>query len=34
MKGVGSDVVRHGYDMTDAETVIGKEDVSHGDRQQ
>ena len=34
MKGMGSDVVSHGYDMTEAETVIGKEDVSYGDRQQ
>ena len=31
---MGSDVVSRGYDMTEAETVIGKKDVSYGDRQQ
>ena len=34
MKGMGSDVVSHGYYMTEAETVIGKKDVSYGERQQ
>ena len=34
MKGMGSEVLSHGYDMTEAMTVIGKEDVSYGDRQQ
>ena len=34
MKGMGSDVVSHGYDMTEAGTVMGKEDVTYGHRQQ
>ena len=29
-----SDVVSYGYDMIEAATVIGKEDVSYRDRQQ
>ena len=32
MKGMGSDAVSHGYDMTEPETVIGKKDVSYVDR--
>ena len=31
MKGMGSAVLSHGYDMTDAATVIGKEGVTYGD---
>ena len=34
MKGMGSDAVSHGYDMTNPETVIEKKDVSYADRQQ
>ena len=34
MKGMGSDVLSHRYYMTEDETVIGKEDVSYGDRHQ
>ena len=34
MKGMGSDELSHGYDMTEPETVIGKKDVSYVDRQQ
>ena len=34
MEGMGSDVLSHEYDITGAETVIGKEDVSYVDRLQ
>ena len=34
MKGMGSDAVSHGYAMTEAESVIGKTDVSYRDRHQ
>ena len=34
MKGMGPAVLSHGYDMTEAETLIGKEDVRYGDRHQ
>ena len=32
MKGMGSDAVSHGYEMTEPETVKGKKDVSYADR--
>ena len=34
MNGMGSDVMNNEYDIRESETVVGKGDVSYGDRQQ